>query len=111
MTRRRWIQDRNTGELIEVTPDYKQEPRDSARTNGVLWNDREYDGVRATDGTDISSRTKHREYMKRHGLTTVDDFKDTWAKTQEQRERYFQSGGTVKRSDIERAFYNVMNKK
>lgn len=54
----------------------------------ALAGDRHYDGLRASDGTDISSRTKHREYMKRHGLTTADDFKDTWAKAQREREEY-----------------------
>lgn len=40
--------------------------------------DRHYDGLRATDGTDISSRSKHREYMRANNLTTADDFADTW---------------------------------
>lgn len=44
----------------------------------ALAGDRHYDGLRAPDGTDISSRTKHREYMKRTGLTTIDDFKGVW---------------------------------
>jgi len=72
MTRRRYVQIK--GELIEVTPDHVGETRDGARNAGLLWNDRDYDGLRATDGSDISTRTKHREYMKRTGLTTVDDF-------------------------------------
>lgn len=54
-------------------------------TANALAGDRYYDGLRATDGTDISSRTKHREYMKQRGLTTADDFKDTWAKAQKER--------------------------
>lgn len=36
--------------------------------------DRFYEGTKATDGTDIGSRRKHRAYMKAHGLTTMDDF-------------------------------------
>lgn len=48
--------------------------------SNALAGDRHYDGLRATDGTDISSRAKHREYMKARNLTTVDDFKETWAK-------------------------------
>lgn len=47
--------------------------------------DRHYDGLRATDGTDISSRSKHREYMRANNLTTADDFSQTWAKQAEQR--------------------------
>lgn len=52
----------------------------------ALAGDRHYDGLRATDGTDISTRTKHREYMKRNNLTVADDFKNTWAKAQKERE-------------------------
>lgn len=59
--------------------------------NNALAGDRHYDGMRAQDGTDISSRTKHREYMKRHGLTTYDDFKQTFAKEQEKREQFRQA--------------------
>jgi hypothetical protein len=111
MTRRRYIQDPVTFELVEVTPDYVPEPRDAAKNRGALWNDREYDGLRATDGTDISSRTKQREYMKAKGLTTVDDFSSTWARAKEARERYYQRGGSIDRASIERAIHRVMNRK
>lgn len=60
----------------------------------ALAGDRHYEGLRAPDGTDISSRTKHREYMKRTGLTTVDDFKGVWQKAAKEREEFF-SGKTV----------------
>jgi putative FmdB family regulatory protein len=52
----------------------------------ALAGDRHYDGMRAPDGTDISSRTKHREYMHRHGLTTADDFSGQWRKAEKERE-------------------------
>ncbi len=51
----------------------------------ALAGDRHYEGLRAPDGTDISSRSKHREYMKRNGLTTQDDFKGQWAKADKER--------------------------
>jgi len=108
MTRRRFIQDRQTGELIEVTADYQPELRTDS---GALWGDRSYDGLRATDGTDISSRTKHREYMKANNVTTMDDFKDTWAKAQAQRERLFTQGGTFRREDVARAIHQLQNKR
>lgn len=107
MTRRRFIQDRNTGQLIEVTPDYQPELRVDS---GALWGDSSYAGLTASDGTDISTRTKHREYMKAKGLATVDDFKETWAKAQEQRERYYQQGGSFDRSAIERAIHYLQNR-
>lgn len=108
MTRRRYIQDRETGELIEVTQDYQAPLRNDS---GVLWGDRHYDGVRATDGTDISSRTKHREYMRANNLTTVDDFQDSWAKAQAARERYYQQGGSIRRADVERAMHQVTQRR
>lgn len=108
MTRRRYIQDPKTHELIEVTANYDAPTRNDA---GVLWGDRHYEGVRATDGSDISSRTKHREYMKANGVTMADDFKETWAKAQQARESYYQRGGSFSKSDIERAMYQVMNRK
>lgn len=108
MTRRRFIQDKATGQLVEVLPDYVAErPVDS----GALWGDRHYAGATAPDGTDISTRSKHREYMKRTGLTTADDFKETWAKAQVERERLFTTGGTFRRQDVERAIGILQNRR
>ena len=88
--KRRFIQSRETPfDFIEVTSEYTPESRNSDAT---LWNDRSYDGLRATDGTDISSRSKHREYMKQMGYTTVDDFQKTWDKAAQQRAEYYTEG-------------------
>ena len=107
MTRRRWIQDRKTGELIEVSADYTQEmPTDS----GALWGDRHYDGLQASDGTDISSRSKQRDYMRINNLTTADDYKTTWEKSREKRDRLFTEGGTFSKRDIERAITQLQNR-
>ena len=107
MTRRRFVQMKEPPyELVEVTDDYVS----SSRADSALWGDRNYEGMVAPDGTDISSRTKHREYMKAKGLTTMDDFKDSWAKAKESRERYYQQGGSFKRADIERAIYQLQNR-
>jgi putative FmdB family regulatory protein len=54
----------------------------------ALAGDRHYENMRATDGTDISSRSKHRQYMKANGLTTADDFKQTWSKNAEDRQAF-----------------------
>ena len=77
--------------------------------DNVLAGDRSYDGLRAQDGTDISSRSKHREYMKRHGLTTADDYTTTWAKAEKAREAYRrgESGGAITRNDIAEAWHRV----
>jgi putative FmdB family regulatory protein len=75
--------------------------------DNVLAGDRHYIGLQAQDGTDISSRSKHREYMHRHGLTTADDYTETWAKAAKEREAYRrgESGkGAITRDDIARAF-------
>lgn len=70
----------------------------------ALAGDRHYEGLRAPDGTDIGSRTKHREYMKRHGLTTADDFKSDWKKAAKEREAIRKGTFTDKslRQDLER---------
>ena len=105
--KRRFIQMREPPyDFIEVSEDYAPEPK---RHDGLLYNDRGYDGLRATDGTPIDSRTKHREYMKRNDLATADDFKETWAKAREKRDDYFQGkgGGAVKKDDIARAIHQL----
>jgi hypothetical protein len=78
-------------------------------TDGMLWGDRHYEGLQATDGTDIGSRTKQREYMRRHGLTTADDFKQTWAQAEKARTEYRTTGkgGAVTRNDIARAIHRL----
>jgi len=108
MTRRRFIQDPVTYELIEVTKDYATPTRNDS---GALWGDRHYDGLRATDGTDISSRSKHREYMRANNLTTADDFTDTWAKAQKERDSYHTQGGSFRRQDVERAIHELQNRR
>lgn len=61
-------------------------------SSNPLASERHYDGLRAQDGSDISTRAKHREYMKQHGLTTVDDFGVTWQR--QARERAERVAGT-----------------
>lgn len=111
MSRTRYIQDRATGELIEITDGMRAPQTETARDAGALWGDRHYDGMRATDGADISTRTKHRDYMKRTGLATVDDFSSSWARARESRERYYQRGGSIDRASIERAIHQVITRK
>lgn len=95
-------------DLIEVTDGYQPTLRNDA---GALWGDRHYDGLQATDGADISTRSKHREYMKANNVTMAEDFNQTWAKAKEQRERYYTKGGSFSRSDIERAMHQVQNRR
>lgn len=74
------------------------EPPADARLQ--INSDTHYDGARATDGTDISTRRRHREYMHRNGVTLADDFKGEWAKKAEQRERFY-AGDFDKKSRTE----------
>lgn len=108
MARRRYVQ-LPSGQLVEVTTDYQPTPRNA---DHVLWNDRHYGNMRATDGTDISSRAKHREYMRVNGLTTADDFKETWAKAAKERADYFTGKrGSVTKEDIARAIHQLETRK
>ena len=51
----------------------------------ALAGDRHYEGLRGPNGEDLSSRSKHREFMRRTGLTTVDDFKSDFARAENER--------------------------
>jgi hypothetical protein len=66
-----------------------------------------YENTAATDGTDIGSRRRHREYMKSRGLTTADDFKDTWKREEARRQREAKGewDHKARREDIGRALY------
>lgn len=99
MTRKSYVQ--INGKLID-----KEElaSMEYATDSGALWGDRHYEGMKAPDGTDISTRSKHREYMRRTGLTTFDDFQSTFQKQQEARDAYHSGQrGSINRSDIHRA--------
>ena len=94
-------------DFIEVT-----EPEEPARCDGLLYNDRIYDGLRADDGSDISSRTRHRDYMRQNGLTTMDDFKGEWAAAAVKREEYYTGKrGSVSKDDIARAIHQLESKR
>lgn len=68
-------------------------PPAEAAINAPIMVDRFYENTCVTElddknrplKVDIGSRMKHREYMKQRGLTTVDDYKDTWKKAEAER--------------------------
>lgn len=112
MTRKRYRYDPESGEMVDITDGYTREIKKGALNHlGGLWGDRHYDGLAATDGADISSRKKHREYMKRTGLTTADDFKESWARAKKEREQYYERGGTVRKQDIRNAIERLQNRR
>lgn len=98
------------GQLVseEVHPNYvgSGEPG-VARVELML--DGHYDGLRATDGTPIDSRAKHREYMHRHGLAMADDFKGVWAKADARRAEFSTTGGdhAARRATVERVIHQL----
>jgi len=98
--KRRYIQDKNTLELIEVTDEFVP---DSRVGDSALWGDSHYANTTGPNGEDLSSRAKHRAYLKATGLATTDDFKSEWSRAKEARENYHRSGGTVSRQDVAQA--------
>lgn len=65
--------------LVEVT-------RHAPEARVHLQTDAGFEGLRATDGTDISSRTKWAAYMRENKVTVASDFRETWAKAAKERE-------------------------
>jgi hypothetical protein len=74
-------------QLVEVPTDYNSAPRPhgSLRSEGE-----QYDGLRTTEGIDISSRKKRREYMKANNVTDPSDYKrGYWEKSAQERAKHF----------------------
>lgn len=99
MSRRKWVFDEETKELVEVTPDYDG----AERRAPVGTEELTYGGMRATDGADISSKRKLREYLRATGLTLADDYKQTWAKAAEERGKAYTAQDPVRRKEIREA--------
>lgn len=68
--------------------------------HNAMAGDRHYDGLRATDGADISSRSKHREYMRANSLTTADDFSETWKRQAQERAVVMAGDDKTRAADI-----------
>lgn len=108
MTRRRYRYDTEAKAMVEVGSDWTDTPRSTGDLHKF-----QHDNMRATDGTDISSRTKRREYMKANGLTDMSDYRDEWAKAAKDRADYL-SGQKVDpriRESIGRAEYERSKKR
>jgi hypothetical protein len=100
MSRRRYVI--IDGDLVDVTD--APAPKLDA-DSGALWSDKGYTNCRATDGTVLDTRTKHREYMRSRGLTTIDDFPQHFERAAEARARHFQGAPDPSRAhDIARAW-------
>lgn len=94
----KWVYDRKQGKLVPVS----EFVAPVEAKNASIMMDRFYENTCATDGTDIGSRRKHREYMRRNGLTTVDDFPKTWNGEAKNRAEYFTGGSAREFKDIKK---------
>jgi hypothetical protein len=98
--RTRWIQHPLTLELVPAEEFVA--PR-MARDTGALWGDLHYRETTGPNGEDLSTRTKHREYLRQTGLTTVDDFSQTWKRDAQKREQAFKGVDPERVRDVARA--------
>jgi hypothetical protein len=100
----RWVYDPAAKKLVPAS-----EYRAATALYAPILMDRFYENLAATDGTDIGSRRKHRAYMKEKGLTTADDYTQTWKRQAE--ERAALSAGVMtndareRREEVSRAWY------
>jgi hypothetical protein len=99
---RRYIYRPEVG-LVEVTP------RRAPAAQVHLQTDAGFDGLRATDGTDISSRTKWERYMKANGLTLTNDFRETWQRAAKEREAAATIGSGSGRAERVETLRRVMD--
>ena len=104
----RYRYDAKSKELVEITAERKADRTNADRS---LWNDTHYDGAKTTDGKDIGSRKKHRQYMRDNNLTTSDDYKNEWKAAEKARDIYRTRGGTVTKDDIRRAIHQLESQK
>ena len=75
-----------------------------------VFGDSHYDGMQATDGTPIDTRRKHREYMRANGLTTADDYIETWKRAEADRQRTGEPS-RERRESLGRAIYEAERKR
>lgn len=86
MTRRRWVYTMGGNPLpepVEVTVDFQSRHE---RNGTCFMVDRFMEGDRATDGTDIGSRSKRRDYMRAHGLADAGDYTNVWERARAEKE-------------------------
>lgn len=100
----RWVWDEEQKRLVPAS-----EYRERMALHASIVTDRFYENTQATDGTDIGSRRKHREYMRRNNLTTVDDYTGHFAAAEKEREaiRKGENDRKGRREDIARVMYQL----
>jgi hypothetical protein len=92
--------------FVAVT-DLDQQP-ESLAINAPVLAGRFYENTAATDGADIGSRKRHREYMKRHGLAMESDYRQEWVGAEKERQaiRSGEHDRKGRKEAVERAMYH-----
>ncbi len=74
----RWRYDPELKEMVEISADWSDvESRAPVVTEGIA-----YANLRTTDGVDLSSRKRHRDYMKANGLALTGDYREAGPKAE-----------------------------
>lgn len=109
--RGRWVYT-DGGKPIEGGPvDVNADWTDPGRDEGHKSEAEVYGNLQATDGTDISTKRRHREYMKANGLSMASDFTEYWREAEKKRAA-IQSGDAdtkERREIIGRALHAARN--
>lgn len=71
-----WRKELGLVEVARVAPEAKLH----------IQTDAGFDNLRASDGTDLTSRSRWKQYMHDNNLTIANDWKETWAKAAKRRE-------------------------
>lgn len=110
MPKRTWVYTEG-GRPLEQPLEVTDEAQPTARLEIATGN--LYEGQRAQDGTDVSTRRRFEEYMRRNGYAVADDFKGEWAQAAKTRADYLT--GTKRnpalREAIGRAAYQLEMKR
>ena len=101
--RGRWVYDEAQQKLVPAD----QYVAPERAVDAPILSGRFYENQKATDGEDIGSRRKHKEYMARHGVTAFSDYGPDWeARVRKQRDM---DARKAKRERIERKFWEIQN--
>ena len=106
MTRQRWVYRTGSDGQVQAVPILSDDEL-VLRLHAPVIGDSHYEGLTGPQGEDVSTRTKHREFLKSSGLAMADDFKGEWATAEAQRQRFREGASDrERRTQVDRAFYD-----
>lgn len=94
--RRRYRWDEKSKALVEISSDWTPTPRVYVQT------DAQFEGARSAEGEDISTRKRHRAYMKRRGLAMAADFEQSWSAAEQKRASFWEDQAGERKADLSR---------